>query len=100
MKIEEIDKWLDNEYGVSYTELEELHDFVIEQDMKHQEEAEQEIERLNNIINGINNYCFKRMAELDDIRERDKKLEDFCDNKINAFLEVREKIKELERSDK
>lgn len=57
-------------------------------------------ERLNNIINGINNYCFKRMGELDDIRERDKKLEDFCENKINAFLEVREKIKELERSDK
>lgn len=57
----------------------------------------EENERLNNIVNGINNYCFKRMAELDDIRERDKKLEDFCDNKINAFLEVREKIKELER---
>ena len=64
------------------------------------EEKDKEIERLNNIVNGINNYCFKRMTELDDIRERDKKLEDFCENKINAFLEVREKIKELERSDK
>lgn len=50
MNIEEIDKWLDNEYGVSYTRLEKLHDFVIEQDLKHREEADKEIERLNNII--------------------------------------------------
>lgn len=48
MNIQEIDKWLDNEYGVSYTRLEELHDFVVEQDLKHREEAEKEIERLNN----------------------------------------------------
>lgn len=30
MNKEEIDKWLDNEYGVSYTRLEELHDFYFE----------------------------------------------------------------------
>lgn len=30
MTIEEINKWLDNEYGVSYTKLEELHDFYFE----------------------------------------------------------------------
>lgn len=45
-RMEEIDKWLDNEYGCSYTRLEELHDFVIEQDMKHQKEKDKEIERL------------------------------------------------------
>ena len=50
MNIEKIDKWLDNEYGVSYTRLEELHDFVVEQDLKHREEKDKEIERLNNII--------------------------------------------------
>lgn len=50
MNIQEIDKWLDNEYGVSYTRLEELHDFVIKQDLKHREEAEKEIERLNKLI--------------------------------------------------
>lgn len=53
MNIEKIDKWLDNEYGVSYTRLEELHDFVVEQDLKHREEKDKEIERLNNIINYI-----------------------------------------------
>ena len=30
MTLEEINKWLDNEYGVSYTRLEELHDFYFE----------------------------------------------------------------------
>lgn len=30
MSLEEINKWLDNEYGVSYTRLEELHDFYFE----------------------------------------------------------------------
>lgn len=30
MTIEEINKWLDNEYGYSYTKLEELHDFYFE----------------------------------------------------------------------
>lgn len=30
MNKEEIDKWLDNEYGVSYTRLEELHDYYFE----------------------------------------------------------------------
>ena len=50
MNIQVIDKWLDNEYGVSYTRLEELHDFVVEQDLKHREEAKKEIERLNKLI--------------------------------------------------
>ena len=56
MNIEKIDKWLDNEYGVSYTRLEELHDFVVEQDLKHREEKDKEIERLNNIINELEKW--------------------------------------------
>ena len=51
-----IDRWLDHEYGVSYTRLEELHDFVIDQDMKHQEEKDKEIERLHNIIKEVREY--------------------------------------------
>ena len=46
MNLEIIDEWLDNEFGVSYTRLEELHDFVIKQDLKHQEQKDKEIERL------------------------------------------------------
>lgn len=40
MNIEEIDKWLDSEYGVSYTRLGELHDFLIEQSMKYQDKSD------------------------------------------------------------
>ena len=60
MNIEEIDKWLDNEYGCSYTRLEELHDFVIDQDLKHREEADKEIERLNNIIKELEKWLIKQ----------------------------------------
>jgi len=56
MNLETINKWLDNEYGVSYTRLEELHDFVVEQDLKHQEKAEKEIDRLNNVINELEKW--------------------------------------------
>lgn len=52
MNIEEIDKWLDNEYGVSYTRLEELHDFLIEQNMKYQDkiaDLEQENKQLKEL---------------------------------------------------
>lgn len=62
MNLEIIDKWLDNEFGVSYTRLEELHDFVIEQDLKHQEKADKEIERLNNIINGLEKYIHNELV--------------------------------------
>lgn len=52
MTIEEIDKWLDNEYGVSYTSLEEIHDWLVDENMK----KDKEIERLNNIINELERY--------------------------------------------
>ena len=61
MNIEIIDKWLDEEYGVSYTRLEELHDFVLEQDMKHREEKDKEIDKLNNIINKSKKIYLKEL---------------------------------------
>ena len=41
MTLEEINKWLDNEYGVSYTKLEELHDFYFEKycDLKKENQS-------------------------------------------------------------
>lgn len=41
MTIEEINKWLDNEYGVSYTRLEELHDFYFEKYCDLQQENQE-----------------------------------------------------------
>ena len=49
MNIEEIDKWLDNEYGTSYTRLEELHDYFFE---KYTDQKE-EIKRLNHTIHSF-----------------------------------------------
>ena len=45
MNKEEIDKWLDNEYGVSYTRLEELHDFYFEKycDLEEQNKRYKEV---------------------------------------------------------
>ena len=59
MNIEEIDKWLDNEYGVSYTRLEELHDYFFE---KYTDQKE-EIERLNNIIKELK-YGIKELDNM------------------------------------
>ena len=55
MNIEEIDKWLDNEYGVSYTRLEELHDFVVDRDIEHQEQKDKVI---NDLLKRISNLEF------------------------------------------
>ena len=50
MNKEEIDKWLNNEYGVSYTRLEELHDFLIEQNMKYQDKIANLQEKIDQAI--------------------------------------------------
>ena len=50
MNIEEINKWLYNEYGCSYTRLEELHDYFFEKYTDQQEE----IKRLNKRIEDLN----------------------------------------------
>ena len=63
MNIEEIDKWLDNEYGVSYTRLEELHDFLIEQNMKYQDKIDnlqQENKKLKDNWNKLKEWVNKQ----------------------------------------
>ena len=41
MNLEKINKWLYEEYGCSYTKLEELHDWLVEKNEKLQQENEQ-----------------------------------------------------------
>lgn len=53
MNIKEIDKWLDNEYGVSYTRLEELFDFILERDMKYQDKIDNLQQRIDKTIEWI-----------------------------------------------
>lgn len=54
MTIEAINKWLDEEYGCSYTRLEELHNFYFEKycDLK------QENKQLQDLIDTILNFSF------------------------------------------
>ena len=81
MNIQEIDKWLDNEYGCSYTRLEELHDYFFEKYTDQQEE----IKRLN-----------KRIEDLNTINEEHQILNGMIRKEIqqkeNIIKEVRENI--------
>lgn len=45
MNLEAINKWLDEEYGCSYTKLEELHDFYFEKycDLKQENKKQKEV---------------------------------------------------------
>ena len=56
MNKEEIDKWLDNEYGVSYTRLEELHDFYFEKYCDLKQENKQLKDKLSKIETLIINH--------------------------------------------
>ena len=45
MNLEAINKWLDEEYGCSYTKLEELHNFYFEKycDLKQENQRQKEV---------------------------------------------------------
>lgn len=49
MNLEAINKWLDEEYGCSYTRLEELHDFYFERYCNLQQENKQLKEKVNKL---------------------------------------------------
>lgn len=55
MNIEEIDKWLDREYGVSYTSLERIHDWLCDKEI----EKDKEIERLKRQIKIKDEWCHR-----------------------------------------
>lgn len=49
MNLEAINKWLDEEYGCSYTKLEELHDFYFEKYCDLKQENKQLKDKLSKI---------------------------------------------------
>lgn len=63
MNIETINKWLDEEYGCSYTRLEELHDFYFEKYCDLQQENKQLKEQLQNISNEFLKYDWKNATQ-------------------------------------
>ena len=58
MNLEAINKWLDEEYGCSYTKLEELHDFYFEKycDLKQEnKKLKDKLSKIETLI--INHNC-------------------------------------------
>ena len=90
MNIEEIDKWLDNEYGVSYTRLEELHDFVVEQNMKYQDKIEQ-LQQENQQLKELKYKFFDNSGD-----EESFTLEDYLEisNELYDYEQENKKLKE------
>lgn len=102
MNKEEIDKWLDNEYGVSYTSLEEIHDWLVDENMKKDKEIERLQEELDKtrlselnkeyIINELEKWClsWKENDKYCYLASNDK---DKC--RYDIWEEVLEKLQEL-----
>ena len=64
MNIEQIDKWLKDQYGISYTELGNEFNDAVELSNKCAKkimQKDKEIERLNNIINELEKYIVIEM---------------------------------------
>ena len=61
MNLEAINKWLDEEYGCSYTRLEELHDFYFKKYCDLQQENKQLKEKLDCVLQ----WAFKYEKQVD-----------------------------------
>ena len=89
MNIETINKWLDEEYGCSYTRLEELHDFYFEKycDLK------KENKKLKDNWNKLKEYCKENTLCYEVGDDENTKL---IGSKIHG-LNVLDKMQELEQ---
>lgn len=86
MNLETINKWLDEEYGCSYTKLEELHDFYFEKycDLK------QENKQLKNNWNELKEYMIKEQTRI---------VIENTDEDEFAYTDLLNKMQEIEGSD-
>lgn len=67
MKFEEIDKWLDDRYGLSYTDLKKINNWLCDVRERHNKE----LERLNNIIDKAREYIENEDVDVTTIRYND-----------------------------
>lgn len=103
MNLETINKWLDEEYGCSYTKLEELHDFYFEKycDLK------QENKQLKAQIEEYQKALDETMSEKIDIQNNWNKLRDYVlkkqailfDTEYTCYSNILDKMQEIEGSD-
>ena len=89
MNLEAINKWLDEEYGCSYTRLEELHDFYFEKycDLK------KENKQIKDKWNKLKEYCKENTLCYEVGDDENTKL---IGSKIHG-LNVLDKMQELEQ---
>lgn len=78
MNLETINKWLDEEYGCSYTRLEELHDFYFEKYSDLQQENKQLKEKINKTIKMLE-------IQIEVIKEQPS------DNSANDNMEIKQR---------
>lgn len=91
MNLETINKWLDEEYGCSYTKLEELHDFYFEKYCDLQQENKQ----LKNNWNELKEDLIK-IRQLTFTKYNKNEWEN-CLSFNDDILPLIEKMKELEQ---
>jgi len=97
MTKEEIDKWLDEEYGCSYTRLEELHDFYFEKYTDLREENKQLKEEKEELKKWLEDEKYILAKSVSHIYEDSLGHSKFVNEDIyNELIKVSDKIKELE----
>ncbi len=102
MNLETINKWLDEEYGCSYTKLEELHDFYFEKYC----DLQQENKKLNGAIQTYDILLKSNIKENKRLKDNWNKLRDYVlkkqailfDTEYTCYSNVLDKMQELEGS--
>lgn len=83
MNLEAINKWLDEEYGCSYTKLEELHDFYFEKYC----DLQQENKKLNGAIQTYNILLKSNIEENKQLKEVIDKAIEYIKENIYSYYD-------------
>lgn len=96
MNLEAINKWLDEEYGCSYTRLEELHDFYFEKycDLK------KENNQLKCNWNELKEFIKKSLEAIDTIQKLTGNTIENYNPRILTYNQIKNKMLELEKGGK
>lgn len=96
MNLEAINKWLDEEYGCSYTRLEELHDFYFEKycDLK------KENNQLKCNWNELKEFIKKFLEAIDTIQKLTGNTIENYNPRILTYNQIKNKMLELEKGGK
>lgn len=101
MNIEKINKWLDEEYGCSYTRLEELHDFYFKKYCDLQKENKQLRDNIRQMDNSVDKLLKQLIKEKDNWNELKKYIKTEIPEEVfidtEWFVSILDKMLELEQ---